>query len=61
MTDFFLSDAGSLFFAIWITVIAALSVAAFGRELLPGYSQPAFTSVRHDPLSSRESLNQKFN
>jgi hypothetical protein len=61
MADFFLSDAGSLFFAIWTAVIAALSVAAFGRELLPGYSEPAFTPVRHDPPSSRESLNQRFN
>jgi hypothetical protein len=35
-TDTFLFNAGSLFFAAWIAVIAAVTVAAFGRDLLPG-------------------------
>lgn len=35
MSDSLLFDAGSLFFAAWIVVVAAVSLAAFGRELLP--------------------------
>ena len=35
MSDSLLFDAGSLFFAAWIVVIAAVSLAAVGRELLP--------------------------
>ncbi len=34
MSDFFLS-AGSFFFAIWTAIVAALSIAAFRRDLLP--------------------------
>ena len=33
--DSFLFDAGSLFFAAWIAVLAAVTITAFGRELLP--------------------------
>lgn len=35
ISDSLLFDAGSVFFAAWGLVIAAVSVAAFGRELLP--------------------------
>jgi hypothetical protein len=35
MSDFFLSNAGSFFLAIWAAIVAALSIAAFGRDLLP--------------------------
>jgi hypothetical protein len=35
MSDSFLSDAGWLFFAAWSVVIGAVSIAAFGRDLLP--------------------------
>ena len=34
LRDSLFSDAGWLFFAIWSIVIGALSVAAFGRDLL---------------------------
>ena len=36
--DLFLFDAGSLFFAAWIAVLAAVSITAFGRDLLPAKS-----------------------
>ena len=35
MNDSFLSDAGWLFFCAWSVVIGAVSIAAFGRDLLP--------------------------
>jgi hypothetical protein len=35
LTDSFLADAGWLFFAAWSAVVAALSIVAFGRDLLP--------------------------
>jgi hypothetical protein len=35
LTDSFLSNAGWLFFAAWSGMVAAVSIAAFGRELLP--------------------------
>jgi hypothetical protein len=35
MSESFLSDAGSLFFAAWILVVAAVSIVAFGRDLFP--------------------------
>ncbi len=34
-SESFLSNAGWLFFAAWSAIIAALSIAAFGRDLLP--------------------------
>ena len=39
-TDTFLFNAGWLFFAAWIAIIAGLSVAAFGRDLLPWTAHP---------------------
>jgi hypothetical protein len=45
MSDSFLSDAGWLFFAGWSLVIAALGIAAFGRDLLP---------IRADTESTRK-------
>jgi hypothetical protein len=39
-TDTFLFDAGSLFFAAWIAVLAGVTVAAFGRDLLPAKAHP---------------------
>ena len=35
LSDWFLSDAGWLFFAAWSAVVAAVSLSAFGRDLLP--------------------------
>lgn len=34
-SESFLSNAGWLFFAAWTAVIAAITIAAFGRDLLP--------------------------
>ncbi|HEY1678773.1 MAG TPA: hypothetical protein VGG04_13750 [Candidatus Sulfotelmatobacter sp.] len=35
MSEFFLSDAGSLFFIAWIIVVGAVSIVAFGQDLVP--------------------------
>lgn len=35
MSDTFIFNASSLFFAAWIAVIAGVSVAAFGHDFLP--------------------------
>jgi hypothetical protein len=35
ISDSFLSNAAWLFFAAWIVMVAAVTVAAFGRDLLP--------------------------
>ncbi len=35
MSDSFLIEAGWWFFAVWSVIVAVVSVAAFGRELLP--------------------------
>jgi hypothetical protein len=35
MNDSLLFDAGSLFFALWIAIVATVSITAFGRDLLP--------------------------
>lgn len=41
MNDSFLSDAGWLFFAAWSVVIGAVSIAAFGHDLLPAKTRIA--------------------
>ena len=33
--DTFLFNAGSIFFAAWIAIIAVVTITAFGRDLLP--------------------------
>jgi len=38
-SDSFLSNAAWLFFAAWSAIIAAVSIAAFGRDLLPWRAQ----------------------
>jgi hypothetical protein len=35
MSDAYLVEAGWWFFAAWSVIVAVVSVAAFGRELLP--------------------------
>lgn len=39
-TDTFLFNAGWLFFAAFLVVIAVVTVTAFGRDLLPRNSHP---------------------
>jgi hypothetical protein len=34
LSDSFLSNAGWLFFAAWSSMVAVVSIAAFGRDLL---------------------------
>jgi hypothetical protein len=48
--DSFLFDAGSFFFAAWIAVLAAVSITAFGRDLLPAKPEPARTPQPADRL-----------
>ncbi len=38
LTDSFLSNAGWLFFAAWTVMVAAVTIVAFGRDLLPSKS-----------------------
>jgi hypothetical protein len=49
-TDTFLVNAGWLFFAVWIAVITSVTIAAFGRELLPWKPTP----LRPTNLSRRK-------
>jgi hypothetical protein len=53
ISDSFLFDAGSIFFAAWIAVIAAVSLAAFGRELLPTKARLEPAQQTHAPESMR--------
>jgi hypothetical protein len=39
LAQVFIFDLGWVFFAAWGTVLAAISVVAFGREILPSHSQ----------------------
>ena len=48
--DTFLFDAGSLFFAAWIAVIAGLALTAFGRDLLPSKAQLDQETHAADPV-----------
>jgi hypothetical protein len=56
-TDTFLFNAGWLFFAAWSAVIAAVSIAAFGRDLLPWNPRPdpANNPHRADQVSPTQS------
>ena len=53
MADTFLFDAGSLFFAAWIAVVAGVTITAFGRDLLP--SKAHFDSAQKTPTDSAHS------
>lgn len=44
MSDWILTDLGSLFFLAWSAVIAGLSIAAFGRDLLPSKARVGATA-----------------
>lgn len=52
MSDSFIFNAGSLFFAAWIAIITGVTVTAFGRDLLPSKAQadPAQTGRPATPL-----------
>lgn len=57
MSDSFLTDLGSLFFFVWSAVIAGVSLAAFGRDLLPSRvrsnSEPQSFTVRRARRNSQ--------
>lgn len=43
MSDSIFTDFGSLFFVVWSAVIAGVSIAAFGRDLLPSRARASST------------------
>jgi len=55
--DSILSDAGWVFFAAWSVIVAAVSLAAFGRDLLPSRMrlEPPPEARPIDPARARES------
>jgi hypothetical protein len=56
-TDTFLFNAGWLFFAAWIAVVAAVSVTAFGRDLLVWrtHSEPIHQPLPAEHITSTQS------
>jgi hypothetical protein len=56
LSDSFLFNAGWLFFAAWSAIIAGLSIAAFGRDLLPSrtHLDPAKETHAAESLRSVE-------
>jgi len=50
-TDTFLFNAGWLFCAAWIAVVAVFTISAFGRDLLPW-------TVRRDPVQKSHHANR---
>lgn len=57
MSDWFLFDAGWLFLAAWSAIVAAVSIAAFGRDLLPWstHLDPAHNSQPADHVGPTQS------
>ncbi len=58
MSDFIFSDGGSLFLGLWTAIVAALSILAFGRDLLPTGLRPR--PVPQDRASSRDSIERNL-
>lgn len=52
-SESFLSNAGWLFFAAWSALITAISIAAFGRDLLPWSAHLDTASKSQPPQQSR--------
>jgi len=53
MRDWLFSDMGFLFFAAWSAMVAAISYAAFGRDLQPSKA-PSHSPTDSSRVSSRE-------
>lgn len=51
MSDSFLSIAGWLFFTVWSMIVGAVSLAAFGRDLLPSRAALTPPALPADQLS----------
>jgi len=60
LSDSFLSNAAWLFFASWSAIVVAISIAAFGRDLLPWRSRgnPSHSSRTADPSRPTQSSAQ---
>jgi len=54
MSDSYLFDVGWLFFAAWTVIVAVISLAAFGRDLLP--SQTSLEQSQKTPAERRHAL-----
>lgn len=56
-TDTFLFNAGWLFFAAWIAVVATVTVTAFGRDLLVWrtHSEPVHDPLPAEPVTPNQS------
>ena len=61
MRESYLFDAGWLFFAAWSVIVAAVSLAAFGRDFFPSsvQSKPAQDAHPADPALSQGSSGAK--
>ena len=55
--DFYLFDAGWLFFAAWSVILAIVTVSAFARDLFP--SRARLELAQHDQSSSSASRKPK--
>jgi len=57
VVDSFLAEAGWVFFALWGVAVAAISLAAFGRDFLPSQPRVELPGEAHpiDPGHARSS------
>jgi hypothetical protein len=57
LSDSFLSNAAWLFFGGWGAIVAAVSIAAFGRDLLPwrAHSNRSYNSRTAEPSRPTQS------
>jgi len=54
MSDSYLFDVGWFFFAAWTAIVAAISLAAFGKDLLP--SQTSLDQSQKPPAERSAKL-----
>ena len=47
MSESYVFDLGWLFFAIWTTIVAVVSVKAFGSDLFPPHAGPTENDPAH--------------
>ncbi len=57
MSDSYLFDVGWIFFAAWTAIVAVISLAAFGKDLLPSQAPlEPHQSTRHRKPPARPLL-----
>ena len=56
MSDSFLFNAGSVFFAFWSLIVAAVGAAAFGRDLFPPRKLISTQQAKRPPIRPRNHL-----